>query len=294
MGTKQCWGAFNQADGIANENNAPKEAMEVEARECLEVCNVACLFFKATDREVYKRFVELEFELGVLNNFEKKVAVKRLIFTSKANILFIQKIKLQVVDDRVVRQLCGKSVFLNWVCSPSIGFVGGLLSLWDPKVFECQGNFVQRNYIIMVGKIHVHSKSLACTVVNVYAPNGSPERSNVFRELKYILFLYNLPIIMGGDFNIVSKTKEKVGVSIKRGEMREFSEFIDTLNLIDPPLSGGAFTWSNFRERPALSKLDRFLFSPQVFIDWRDMVQSLLPKSISKHNPIAISLVTLK
>ncbi|KAK8556422.1 hypothetical protein V6N12_002824 [Hibiscus sabdariffa] len=80
MGTKQCWGAFNQADGIANENNAPKEAMEVEARECLEVCNVACLFFKATDREVYKRFVELEFELGVLNKkkFEKQVSIPAL------------------------------------------------------------------------------------------------------------------------------------------------------------------------------------------------------------------------
>ncbi|KAK8535999.1 hypothetical protein V6N12_012662 [Hibiscus sabdariffa] len=67
MGTKQCWGAFNQADGIANENNAPKEAMEVEAHECLEVCNVAGLFYKATDREVCKRFVELESELGVPN-----------------------------------------------------------------------------------------------------------------------------------------------------------------------------------------------------------------------------------
>ncbi|KAK8669844.1 hypothetical protein V6N13_104613 [Hibiscus sabdariffa] len=76
--------------------------------------------------------------------------------------------------------------------------------------------------------------------------------------------------------------------------MQEFSEFIDALNLIDPPLSGGAFTWSNFRERPTLSRLDQFLFSLEVFIDWSNMVQSLMPKSISDHNPIAISLATLK
>ncbi|KAK8557261.1 hypothetical protein V6N13_013536 [Hibiscus sabdariffa] len=131
------------------------------------------------------------------------------------------------------------------------------------------------------------------TVVNVYAPNRPAERSIVFRELNEILSSYNLQIIMGGDFNIVCKTEERVGVSTKRGEMREFSDFIDALNLIDPPLSGGAFTWSNFRERPAFSRLDRFLLSPTMLIDWSDMVQSLLPKNILDHNPIAISLVSL-
>ncbi|KAK8561410.1 hypothetical protein V6N12_048482 [Hibiscus sabdariffa] len=64
MGTKHCWGAFNQADGLAIENNASMEAMEGEARECLEVCNAAGLFFNATDKEVCKRFVEQEPELG--------------------------------------------------------------------------------------------------------------------------------------------------------------------------------------------------------------------------------------
>ncbi|KAK8549865.1 hypothetical protein V6N13_055430 [Hibiscus sabdariffa] len=98
---------------------------------------------------------------------------------------------------------------------------------------------------------------------------------------------------MGGDFNIVCKTEERVGVSIKRGEMREFSEFIDAHNLIDPPLSGGVYTWSNFRKRPALSRLDRFLISPEVLIDWPDIVQRLMPKNISDHNPVSISMVKL-
>ncbi|KAK8511119.1 hypothetical protein V6N12_033400 [Hibiscus sabdariffa] len=52
------------ADGLAIENNASMEAMEGKARECLEVCNAAGLFFNATDKEVCKRFVELESELG--------------------------------------------------------------------------------------------------------------------------------------------------------------------------------------------------------------------------------------
>ncbi|KAK8653816.1 hypothetical protein V6N13_127799 [Hibiscus sabdariffa] len=261
-----------ESDGLAIENNASMEAMEGEACECLEVCNAAGLFFNATDKEVGKRFVELESELGDPKNFEKKAAVKRLIFTSKASIFFLQETKLQVVDDRVVRQLCGKVDFLNWIYSPSIGFAGGLLSLWDPKVFECRGKFVHRNFIIMEGKIHVQSKCLVCTVVNVYAPNRPAERSIVFRELNEILSSYNLPIIMGGEFNIVCKTEERVGVSTKRGEIREFSDFIDALNLIDPPLSGGAFTWSNFREMPAFSRFDRWF---DFWEDDKELVESL-------------------
>ncbi|KAK8517640.1 hypothetical protein V6N12_016482 [Hibiscus sabdariffa] len=53
-----------ESDGLAIENNASMEAMEGEACECLEVCNAAGLFFNATDKEVGKRFVELESELG--------------------------------------------------------------------------------------------------------------------------------------------------------------------------------------------------------------------------------------
>lgn len=40
-----------------------------------------------------------------------------------------------------------------------------------------------------------------------------------------------------------------------------FSEFIDEFRLVDLPLVGGPFTWSNGRSPPTLSQLDRFLVS---------------------------------
>ena len=70
--------------------------------------------------------------------------------------------------------------------------------------------------------------------------------------------------------------------------MREFSSFIDSCNLIDPPLEGARFTWSSHEEAPVLSRIDRFLLS----VEWEDHFQGFhqvtLPKIISDHFPILL------
>ena len=43
--------------------------------------------------------------------------------------------------------------------------------------------------------------------------------------------------------------------------MIDFLDFISEHNLIDLPLEGGTFTWSNSRVVASQSRLDRFLFS---------------------------------
>ena len=70
--------------------------------------------------------------------------------------------------------------------------------------------------------------------------------------------------------------------------MNDFSKFIFSLGLMDTPLEGGKFTWSNNRESPAMSRIDRFLYSD----DWEDryptVVQKRLPKLLSDHCPIML------
>ena len=70
--------------------------------------------------------------------------------------------------------------------------------------------------------------------------------------------------------------------------MNEYSEFIFSLGLMDIPLEGSKFTWSNNRESPAMFRIDRFLYSR----DWEDrypiVVQKRLPKLLSNHFPILL------
>ena len=66
---------------------------------------------------------------------------------------------------------------------------------------------------------------------------------------------------MGGDFNVVRFPSEHSGSTVFTVAMREFSDFISEQSLIDLPLEGGSFTWSNLQEVESKARLDSFLFS---------------------------------
>ncbi|KAK8624459.1 hypothetical protein V6N13_065804 [Hibiscus sabdariffa] len=73
--------------------------------------------------------------------------------------------------------------------------------------------------------------------------------------------------------------------------MSSFSDFIEELSLVDLPLNGGRFTWSNFKEVPVFSRLDRFLISLEILGVWPNLFQCAHPKGISDHNPISLLLM---
>ena len=93
---------------------------------------------------------------------------------------------------------------------------------------------------------------------------------------------------MSGDFNVVRFPSKRSGSTSFTATMREFSNFISEQGLIDIPLRGGSFTWSNTREVASKARLDRFLFST----DWEDKFPSIsqqrLPRLLSDHFPIVL------
>ena len=70
--------------------------------------------------------------------------------------------------------------------------------------------------------------------------------------------------------------------------MNDFSEFIFSLGLMDIPLEGGKFTWSNNWEIPAMSCIDRFIFSGEWEDRYPTVVQKRLPKLLLDHFPILL------
>ena len=93
---------------------------------------------------------------------------------------------------------------------------------------------------------------------------------------------------MGGDFNVVRFPFKRLGSNSFTTAMREFSNFISEQGLIDLPLQGGSFTWSNSREVASKARLDRFLFS----VDWEDKFPTISQRRMSRvcsdHFPIVL------
>lgn len=81
---------------------------------------------------------------------------------------------------------------------------------------------------------------------------------------------------------------ERLGASHYSRQMMQFNEWIEELELVDLPLRGAKFTWTNNQDRRVCSKLDQFLFTK----DWLDlyprMVQEAWQKICSDHNPIIL------
>jgi hypothetical protein len=77
-------------------------------------------------------------------------------------------------------------------------------------------------------------------------------------------------VVLWGDFNVVRFLSERSGAGAFSIAMEDFSKFIHGQSLVDIPLQGGQFSWSN---NQVCSKIDRFLLSPEWEEHYPDVLQ---------------------
>lgn len=73
----------------------------------------------------------------------------------------------------------------------------------------------------------------------------------------------NLPWVIGGDFNMVLSHFKRFFKSTFKVCTTKVKGLV-TSNLIDLPLYNGQLMWSNMRDNTSLSRIDRFLFFPDL------------------------------
>lgn len=64
-----------------------------------------------------------------------------------------------------------------------------------------------------------------------------------------------------GDFNLIRKPEDRNREGADIQEMFLFNETISSLGLLEIPLLGRQFTWTNKQEEPLLERLDWFFTS---------------------------------
>lgn len=87
-----------------------------------------------------------------------------------------------------------------------------------------------------------------------------------------------MPWVVGGDFNIIRFSLEKKGGCPLSADMRNFSDWITQHELIDLPMGGSLYTWTNKQQVPVMCRLDRFLVSPSWIEIFPNCIQKSLPR----------------
>lgn len=94
----------------------------------------------------------------------------------------------------------------------------------------------------------------------VYSPNDDTCRTVLWNELAGVFSWWNLPWCIGGDFNVMRFPRERPGSGGSVRALDDFSYFIFEMGLMDIPLCGGCYSWSNNRRlNCGLGLIDFFL-----------------------------------
>ena len=107
----------------------------------------------------------------------------------------------------------------------------------------------------------------------------------MWEELTGLISWWDLPWCVGGDFNIIRFPSEWLRAASFSRAMYGFSDFIALHGLMDIPMAGGLYAWSN---SSSASRLDRFLFSPLLADHFTQFSQSRMSRVLSDNFPILL------
>ena len=125
-------------------------------------------------------------------------------------------------------------------------------------------------------------------MVCVYGPAQHENSSFFIEELNSLCQNCSLPLVIGGDFNLIRELGDKSSTNCDHSLIDLFNTFIGENHLREIKRSGAKFTWTNKQAGPVLANLDRFLVST----NWEERFPLCAAWSLTKvgsdHSPIIL------
>lgn len=147
-----------------------------------------------------------------------------------------------------------------WV--PAKGHSGGLIMGINCDLLEIEES-AQNDHFMGI-QVRNRCSNFRFWVVDVYGPAQHDLSGTFITELSDFCAAVSVPMILGGDFNLIRDDKDR---NVGHGDpklMDLFNDFIGNFQLREIHMGGAKYTWSNKQQDPILVKLDRILVS----IEW--------------------------
>ena len=195
----------------------------------------------------------LNWNIRGINDPNKWLALRNKIDESNVDIICIQETKMELFDAKYIKHFCPRRI-TQFEFLPSVGASGGLLIAWNGSLFTGEHLFHNdlalsvRFTSTLFGDSFIHS--------NIYGPCQGPERAQFLNWFKDIQIPTDTKWIIMGHFNYVRFPTDRNREGGNFIEMLHFNEAINALALVEIPLKGRQYTWSNMQDAPLLEKLD--------------------------------------
>jgi endonuclease/exonuclease/phosphatase (EEP) superfamily protein YafD len=99
--------------------------------------------------------------------------------------------------------------------------------------------------------------------MGIYGPADHTFSAAFLEEVSSKVANTDLPIIMGGDFNLLRRAQDKNNDRVNWARLELFNDHIGHWGLREIPRSGARYTWTNKQLNPIMSVLDRVLVSTE-------------------------------
>ncbi|PWA61930.1 RNA-directed DNA polymerase, eukaryota, Reverse transcriptase zinc-binding domain protein [Artemisia annua] len=141
----------------------------------------------------------------------------------------------------------------------SVGIAGGVVSMWDPSVFEAEESQKDVNFLLIRGRLKGSGEKI--NVMNVYAPQSSASKAILWSKIEGLVNAHQGMWLIMGDFNVVRVPEERRNSVFKAGQARVFNEFIHNSGLIEYGMKDRQFTCSRDNGRKLMGR--RMCFLPK-------------------------------
>ncbi|KAK8601718.1 hypothetical protein V6N12_051546 [Hibiscus sabdariffa] len=134
-----------------------------------------------------------------------------------------------------------------------------------------------------------------CTFI--YGPPHTAEKQQFWRDFHCLCQDTTNKWCVIGDVNIVVDQSEKKGGNLViNSQAKCFMDFMDVAGMIELPIKGGMYTWTNMRSNndTIAERLDKILMSNEWSMAYPKAIGILEAAVASDHNPIVVLLEGLK
>jgi len=189
-------------------------------------------------------------------------------------------------SNSLLKNLCAGRDYL-WHCKEPHGRSGGILMGIDLNVYDIgainEGDFYVK--FLLSNKNDGFKWSLVC----VYGPAQGHLKEKFLAELVSMVSHETVPILVGGDYNIMRSSQEKNNDNFDNRWPFLFNAVIDGLNLRELEMTGRQYTWANSRAVPTYEKLDRILMPTEWELKYPLSTVTAHSRDISDHTPLLLN-----